>query len=57
MTLLLRRKWPDLDEIGSLVRNSTPITLIMVEVATGEKFQYGGRLFFQAVSSYILAVN
>ena len=29
----------------------------MVKIATGEKFQYGGRLFSKTGSSYISAVN
>jgi len=35
------------------MQNNTPITVIWSKSQPEEKFQYGGRLFFQTGSSYI----
>jgi len=44
-------------KFGSLTQNSMPITTVWSKLQLEEEFQYGGRLFFQTESSYILAVN
>jgi len=53
-SLLSRGIWT---KFRKLIQNNTQITVRCLKSQSEEKFQYGGRLFFQTGSSYILAIN